>query len=172
MNFNTNISGLQGVTRDLVNELIAKAKASERGRVNYNFHPTLEDNPHRFLNVMCRGTYFTPHRHLKPPKAESFLVLQGRVGFITFDDGGQVLETHLLSSDAITASENATLGIDIAPGIWHTLFVISDYAVCYEVKPGPYVMTNDKEFAPWAPHEGQPGTAEYQEKLRLLFEPS
>jgi hypothetical protein len=60
------------------------------------------------------------------------------------------------------------IGIDIAPGIWHTLVVLSAHAVCYEVKPGPYSVKDDKGFAPWAPREGQPGVAEYLSKLEAL----
>jgi len=44
---------------------------------------------------------------------------------------------------------------------------MSPHAVCYEVKPGPYDAATDKEFAPWAPREGDPGALEY---LRLLVE--
>jgi hypothetical protein len=43
--------------------------------------------------------------------------------------------------------------------------VLSDTAVCYEVKPGPYILTNDKEFAPWAPAEGSEGCAAYWRQL-------
>ena len=33
------------------------------------------------------------------------------------------------------------------------------------MKPGPYSQANDKDFAPWAPREGEPGAAEYLERL-------
>jgi len=117
----------------------------------------MEDNPHRFLNVMAKGTYVTPHRHLDPPKSEAFLVLSGEMAFFAFDDRGQITETHVLGRDP--------MGIDIQPGVWHTLAVISEYAVCYEVKPGPYSVANDKDFAPWAPREGDPSAAEYLDWL-------
>jgi len=57
------------------------------------------------------------------------------------------------------------MGIDIAPGIWHTAAALSDHAICFEVKPGPYVQAVDKEFAPWAPREGDPRSAGYLETL-------
>lgn len=141
----------------LMARLVEQARKSPRLRTNYNFHASMEENPHRFLNVMVKGTYFTPHRHLDPPKSEGFLVLKGEVALFTFDDGGRVTAKHVLGRDA--------LGIDIQPGVWHTLVVLSDSAVCYEVKPGPYTAATDKEFAPWAPREGQPGTREYAERL-------
>jgi hypothetical protein len=30
--------------------------------VGWNIPDRMEDNPHRFLNVMVRGTYIAPHR--------------------------------------------------------------------------------------------------------------
>jgi cupin fold WbuC family metalloprotein len=141
----------------LVQSLVERARQSPRRRVNYNFHARMEDNPHRFLNVMLRGTYIAPHRHLDPPKSESFLVLEGELAFFTFDDSGRILSSHRLGGEVT--------GIDIPPGVWHTLAVLSAHAVCYEVKPGPYAAASDKEFAPWAPREGDAGVAEYLEEL-------
>jgi cupin fold WbuC family metalloprotein len=74
-----------------------------------------------------------------------------------------VTERRVLGRDAI--------GIDIAPGVWHSMAVLSPEAVCYEVKPGPYVATNDKDFAPWAPREGEPGAAAYLERLLATVDP-
>ena len=150
-------SDIQTLDVALFEQLIERAARSPRLRTNHNFHHTLEDNPHRFLNVMLRGTYVAPHRHLDPPKSESFLILIGEAAFFTFDDAGRVANTTVLGRDPI--------GIDIQPGIWHTLAVLSDHAVCFEVKPGPYSAWNDKDFAPWAPRENEAGVAEYQRWL-------
>jgi cupin fold WbuC family metalloprotein len=142
---------------ELFNELLEKARHSPRLRTNHNFHLSMDENPHRFLNVMLRGTYITPHRHRDPPKAESFLVLSGEIAFFTFDDSGQIASVQLLGRDPI--------GIDIQPGVWHTLAVLSEHAICFEVKPGPYSVTNDKDFATWAPREGDPRASEYLSDL-------
>jgi cupin fold WbuC family metalloprotein len=144
---------LQTIDSALFEDLVERARQSPRLRTNHNFHGTMEENPHRFLNVMVRGTYVAPHRHLDPPKAESFLVVRGEMAFFTFDDGGAVLSTHRLGQDP--------LGVDIGPGIWHSLAVLTPYAVCFEVKPGPYLASNDKDFAPWAPREGDPEAPAY-----------
>ena len=148
---------IQVLDRELFEGLSERARLSPRRRTNHNFHTGMEDNPHRFLNVMARGTYVAPHRHLDPPKAESFLVLSGEIRFFVFDDDGRVSESRVLGRDAV--------GIDIQPGVWHTLAVLSEIAVCFEVKPGPYLQATDKDFAPWAPREGEPGAAEYLERL-------
>jgi cupin fold WbuC family metalloprotein len=154
-------AGVQTLNRALLDDLIEQAQRSPRLRVNHNFHASMEDNPHRFLNVMVKGTYVAPHRHLDPPKAESFVVLQGEVAFFIFDDAGRVTRREVVGSDPI--------GIDIAPGIFHTLTPLSEHAVCYEVKPGPYSAATDKDFAPWAPREGDPGAAAYLDALLLSF---
>ncbi len=117
----------------------------------------MEENPHRFLNVLVRGTYIAPHRHKNPAKTESFLVLEGELAFFTFGDSGEVETVHVLGRDAV--------GIDVQPGIWHTAAVITPHAVCFEVKPGPYSAANDKDFAPWAPREGDPAVEAYLDRL-------
>ena len=103
---------VQTLNRALVDDLIERARAAPRRRINHNFHASMEDNPHRFLNVMARGTYIAPHRHLNPPKAESFVVLEGEIAFFIFDDSGQVTRTEILGADPI--------GIDLTPGVWHS----------------------------------------------------
>jgi cupin fold WbuC family metalloprotein len=151
------MSPVQLLDSGLFASLIERARQSPRLRTNHNFHSSAEDNPHRFLNVMTRGTYITPHRHRDPPKSESFIVLEGELAFFIFDDAGQVTGTHVLGRD--------TIGIDIQPGVWHTIAVLSEHVVCFEVKPGPYSAANDKDFAPWAPMEGDPRAKAYLEGL-------
>lgn len=148
---------IQTLGRELFRHLIEQAQRSPRLRINHNFHTSMEDNPHRFLNVMMKGTYIAPHRHLDPPKAEAFLVLEGEVAFLIFDDLGRVVRTEVVGADPI--------GIDLPVGVWHTLTPVTEHAVCYEVKPGPYLAANDKDFAPWAPREGDPAVPAYLETL-------
>ena len=152
-------AGVQLITTSLFERVLEEARSSPRRRMNFNFHATLDEKPSRFLNVMLRGTYVTPHRHVEPPKAESFVVLEGRVALVLFDDAGRPVEHYLLGASG------GARGIDLAPGIWHTLAVLSPQAVCFEVKPGPYSAMQDKEFAPWAPREGDPRCAAYLASL-------
>src|ERR1035441_1903647 len=83
-------SVVQFIDSDLFGPLKQKALGSQRLRTNYNFHSCDEDNPHRFLNVLAKGTFVPPHRHLDPPKSETILILEGRVGLFLFDDEGKV----------------------------------------------------------------------------------
>lgn len=138
----------------LIGEVRNQALISPRKRLNHNFHD-LEETYQRFLNILCRGTYIRPHRHTEPPKAETFLILEGKISFLLFDDSGSIIESHILQAGG------PNYGIDILPGVWHSLVCISDTAVCFEGKHGPYNPANDKDFAPWAPIENTEDAREY-----------
>lgn len=153
---------IQLLTQDLFDDLIVRARNSPRLRTNHNFHASLDEPVHRLLNVMVKGTYVQPHRHLDPPKAESFLALRGQLALFVFNGSGSVEAVHVLG-DGLHGS--GCWGVDLAPGIWHTLAVLSEDAVCYEVKTGPYQKLTDKDFAPWAPAEGDPEAGAYLASL-------
>jgi cupin fold WbuC family metalloprotein len=146
----------------LFDSVAAQASQSPRRRMNHNFHSGPQDNPHRFLNVLLRGTYIRPHRHSDPPKAESFLLLEGEAEVIIFDDSGAVTARYRLGTET---PEGRLWGVDVQPGVWHTVLPRTERAVCFEVKPGPWEPATDKEFASWAPAEGDPAASAYAERL-------
>jgi cupin fold WbuC family metalloprotein len=152
---------VQTIDRALFEAIAQKAEASPRRRMNHNFHASNEENPHRFLNVLLEGTYVRPHRHLDPPKSEAFLVLDGKAALICFDSSGRVVSSVVMGPNAGCAA----LGVDLEPGIFHTVVALSDRAVCYEVKPGPWNPATDKDFAPWAPAEGTAEAGSYLAEL-------
>jgi cupin fold WbuC family metalloprotein len=155
------LGAVQLIDDALMDATLTRAAASPRGRINHNFHPDMASNPHRFLNAWTRGSYAAPHRHLQVPKPESFIVLRGELALFVFDDRGEVTDRFVLG-------RNGVWGIDLAPGLWHTVTALTETAVCFEVKAGPYDAATDKEFAPWAPGEGEPGAAEYLARLVAL----
>jgi cupin fold WbuC family metalloprotein len=146
------------ISASLFDTVAALAETSPRLRMNHNFHSDPADNPHRFLNVLLRGTYIRPHRHFAPPKSESFLVLEGRADVILFDNDGAITARYQLGADS---PEGRLWGVDISPGVWHTILARTRRVVCFEVKPGPWAAANDKEFATWAPAETDPDAAAY-----------
>ena len=156
------MKGVQIITGALCDSVAERAASVPRRRINHNFHRTMEDNPHRFLNVLLKGTYIQPHRHIDPPKSETFLVLEGEAVVLIFDDDGQVTERHVLGR---TSEAGRVWGVDLAPGVWHTIAALSDRVVCFEVKPGPWQAASDKDFAPWAPKEGDAAAEAYLVKL-------
>lgn len=168
----TETASVQLVTDSLIRQVTEQALASPRRRMNYNFHSGPADNPHRFLNVFLKGSYVAPHRHHTPPKAEAFIVLEGYVAIFCFEPDGRVRSRHLVGCGALPKPMPLGLrgleparGVDLAPGIWHTITAVSPVAVCFEVKPGPWEPSADKEFANWAPQEGEAGTQQYLDLL-------
>jgi cupin fold WbuC family metalloprotein len=150
---------LKIIDRELLNRVSEKAKASPRLRMNHNFHDVYSDPINRMLNALEPGTYCQPHKHEYPDKREVFLVLRGQFAVFFFDEKGAVTQiVKLCQTDEV-------YGVDIPPRVWHTWVCLEPGSVAYEVKDGPYVKPDDKDFAPWAPTEGSPDTPKYLETL-------
>jgi cupin fold WbuC family metalloprotein len=153
-------TGVQLLTGSLFHDLVEQAGRTARRRLNYNFHLGADDNPHRFLNVFLEGSYVRPHRHKDPPKSEAFLVLEGHMALFLFDDRGAVERSLVIGS-----GPHDDRGVDLPPGLWHTVVALTPHAICYEVKPGPWNPATDKEFAAWAPEEGSAEAPAYLREL-------
>ena len=141
------------ITTAMLTELAERAAASSRLRANHNLHPTLEDPVQRFFNAMQPGTYVRPHRHSTPPRWEMFLVLQGRLAILLFDDEGVIQERREL------AAAGPVSGVEVEAGRWHALVALQP-SVVFELKQGPYRPLTDKDFAAWAPEEDGAGCAQ------------
>lgn len=140
---------------DFLNQTSVKAKLSPRLRMNYNFHPRHKDPLHRMLNAMEPGTYIQPHKHENPDKFEVFLVLRGRFAVFIFDDTGKITDHCILDIS------KGNYGVEIPERVYHALAPLESGSVAYEVKEGPWDISTSKNFAPWAPAEGDPGAKEY-----------
>lgn len=156
------IPGVQLIDDELIEATLARARSSSRLRANHNFHSSDEDGFHRFLNAFVRGTYVAPHRHVTPAKPENFMLLRGELACFVFDDAGRVLERVVLG-------RGGRRGIDLAGGVWHAVLPVTPEAVCLEVKPGPWDPKMDKQFAPWAPREGDARAPAYLAELTAML---
>lgn len=148
----------------LIRTISGQALENARLRQNYNLHDGLGDICQRLLNAMEPGSYIRPHRHLLNPKPELFLAVSGRLGLIIFGNDGNIQETYRLSI------EGDVLGVEIPPGIWHTVVALGKGSVFLEVKPGPYIPLGSGDFAEWAPVEGTVEAVAYLEKLKSAVE--
>ena len=115
----------------LIDSVVEQAKDSPRLRMNYNFHPSLEDKCHRLLNALEPGTEVPIHRH--GTKDETFIILRGRVRVNIYNDRGEVTQSTVLSR------EEGNLGVDIPKGLWHKVECLEAGSVIFEVKEGPFV---------------------------------
>ena len=144
-------------------QLAEKAAANPRGRQHHNFHQ-MEEPCHRMAVGLQPSTYIPPHRHLSDDKAETLLVLKGRLGVLIFDEAGQVLAKRVLELGG------DTLGVDLPARVYHGLVVLEADSVMFECKSGPYRPVGEGEHAHWAPREGEPGVAEYHAWMRAQFD--
>ena len=114
----------------LISDVVEQAKQSPRLRMNYNFHESLEDKCHRFLNALEPGTFIPVHHH--PDKDETFVILKGKVRVTTYKDDGKILASCVISQ------ESGTYGVDIPKNVWHGLECLEP-SVLLECKAGPFV---------------------------------
>ena len=142
-----------------LNKLTLKAEHSPRKRLNLNYHEDLADPINRMLNAFEPGTYIQPHKHENPDKREIFIVLRGSLLVVIFDESGSPADFVLLNPS------KGNYAIEVGPGVWHSVISLESGTVVYEIKDGPYIQPTDKNFAPWAPKEGDENCNEYLARL-------
>ena len=119
------------IDKRLLDKVSGQAKASPRLRMNYNFHQSLDEKCHRFLNAVEPGTQVPIHKH--PTKDETFVLLRGRVRVNTYNDDGSIIESIELSPN------DGRYGVNIPKGVWHTIEAMESNSVIFECKQGPFV---------------------------------
>jgi len=147
------------INKELTNSVILKAQSSPRRRMNHNFHTDLNDTFQRMLNCLEPETYCRPHKHENPSKREVFIILSGTALVVQFDNEGKITESIVLNNS------NGQFGVEIPPATWHTIIALESGTVVFECKDGPYSPANDKDFASWAPAEGDPESLNYTRRL-------
>lgn len=149
---------VQKIDKAKLLKVTAEAQKSERKRKNYNYHQSFDDPINRMLNAIEPGSYVQPHKHEKPDKREVFLLLKGKLAVLFFDNNGSISEHVILDN-------NENFGVEIPPSVWHSIIALTPGTVVYEIKDGPYSISEDKNFASWAPKEGEKGCGVYLQKL-------
>ena len=118
------------IDKQLLDDVSRQAQKSERLRMNYNFHQSLDEKCHRFLNAVEPGAHIPIHHH--PTKEESFILLRGKLRVTTYNDDGTVIESIVLNP------REGRYGVNIAKNVWHTIEALES-SVIFECKEGPYV---------------------------------
>lgn len=139
---------MKRITVELIESVVADARKSPRLRMNYNFHPELNDPVQRLLNALEPWTYIRPHNHTT--KEESFVLLRGSVLAVVFYDDGTIRDHAVLSQST------GILGCEFEENTFHMLTSLETGSVVYEIKEGPFVPHTEGSSAPWAPEEGTP----------------
>ena len=118
------------INTQLLDNVSSKAKKSERLRMNYNLHDSLDSKVQRLLNAMEPGTIIPIQRHKN--SAETLMVVRGKMKVELYDDNKNVLESEILSF------EDGKYGVHIPAGVWHCVEIMEPNTVIFEVKEGPY----------------------------------
>ena len=119
------------IDTELLDKVSEQAKASPRLRMNYNFHQSLDEKCHRFINAVEPGTEVLIHKH--PTKDETFVILRGKVRVTTHRGDGSIIE------DVVLSQESGNYGVDIPKNVWHKLESLEPGSVIFECKEGSFV---------------------------------
>ena len=116
------------ITKDILDELTEKAKASPRLRCNLDLRNSADDNSQRMLNALEPGTIMPIHRH--KGTSETCICIRGHFEENFYDEnvvpGGVVL--------------------NIEKGQWHSLKCLESGTVLFEAKDGPYHPLEEDEI--------------------------
>ena len=117
------------IDKTLLDDLFAKAKESDRLRMNYDLRTSASDNSQRMLNALLPGTEVPIHRH--PLSNETVILLCGKLVEVIYDTEGN--ESERIPLDPSTGN----YGCVVPVGAWHTVEVLTP-SVIFEVKDGKY----------------------------------
>lgn len=125
------------INNDLLDDILEKAKASPRLRMNMDLRNSGNDQSQRMLNVLLPGTVVPIHRHRTT--AETTMIVRGKLFMVFYDDMGGQIERYLLDPSI------GNYGVQIPKGQWHTVEVIEPSTI-FEVKDGPYMPLEPEDM--------------------------
>lgn len=132
------------VDETVINVLKDAARTNSRRRARFCAHPSADAEQHDMLIVSHRETYVAPHRHFG--KSESFLILEGVVTIMLFDEQGGLQKTIEMGP----AASGKPFFYRMPPGQFHSLSIASELLIFVESTKGPF-RAGESENAPWAP---------------------
>lgn len=118
------------ITKEILDELSARAKESPRLRMNYDLRNSEADQSQRMLNALEPGTVLPIHRHMA--SSEIVTIIRGAIREYFYDENGKVVE-------AITLRFGEGIPMLVVPkGAWHNLECLESGTIIYESKDGAY----------------------------------
>jgi Cupin domain. len=113
---------------ELLDKISEQAKESPRLRKNFNLHASLNDNVQRLLNALEPGTIMPMHRHQNTD--ETYFLVRGSLKVLIYNDDKQLIDSEILNIN------NGKYGVQIQKGQWHSIEVLEENTVIFEVKEG------------------------------------
>jgi cupin fold WbuC family metalloprotein len=119
------------ITKAILDELTAQAKASPRLRMNMDLRNGLEDGSQRMLNAIEPGSPMPIHRHKYT--SETVVCLRGRIVEEFYD------ELERICTDRIELTPGGpNFLVNVPAGQWHTVRALESGSVLLECKDGKY----------------------------------
>ena len=127
------------ITKAILDDLTAKAKASPRLRMNLDLRDSDSDGSQRMLNAIEPGSIIPIHRHRNT--SETVVCLRGRLVEEFYD------ELERICTEAIELSPNGpVVALNIPAGQWHTVRALESGTVILEMKNGKYEPISDVDI--------------------------
>lgn len=118
------------ISQAILDDLTAKAKASERLRMNLDLRDSVTDDSQRMLNAIEPGSTLPIHRHQET--SETMVCLRGRLQVEYYEALGICTESFVIEP----GGENVAVSIPI--GMWHTVHALKSGTCILEMKNGKY----------------------------------
>ncbi len=123
------------IDNKILDELSAKAKASERLRCNLDLRNSAEDKSQRMLNALEPGTVMPIHRH--KGSSETCVCIRGHFEEYFYDSEGRLTEVVDMVPGGVV--------LNIEKGQWHSLKCLESGTVLLEAKDGVYHPLEEDE---------------------------
>ena len=119
------------ITKAVLDNLTAQAKASPRLRMNLDLRNSPGDQSQRMLNAIEPGSLLPIHRHKYT--SETVVCLRGRIVEEFYD------ELERICTDAIEMTPGGpNFLVNVPAGQWHTVRALESGSVLLECKDGKY----------------------------------
>ena len=124
------------ITRELLDELTEKAKASPRLRMNYDLRNSSDDQSQRMLNAVEPGTVMPIHRHMNT--SETIVCIRGHFEEYFYDESGNLIDTIDMVPGGVV--------LNVEAGKWHSLRCLESGTILLEAKDGKYEPLTEEEI--------------------------
>lgn len=118
------------ITEQILDDLSARARASERLRCNLDLRNSAEDKSQRMLNALEPGTVMLIHRH--HASSETVVIIRGKICWLFYDEAGKETERVVLDANGDIRMLN------VEKDKWHSLECLESGTVLMECKDGGY----------------------------------
>lgn len=131
---------------DLINFINKSSSNTDNPRYRFCMHDSPDNKLQEMFIVRKKGDYYRPDRHCDIP--ETHILVYGEEAVVLFDNQGNIINIIFLGG------ESDVFAYRINTRLYHMTVTLTDWAIDYEVKPGPF-SSEINEFPDWAPPYGE-----------------